>query len=115
MFVFSVEMRLSGQILFLGCSAVFAKQDVVKSGVNHIKDVIKEVALTLTVDEAHVKGVVDAPINFTVSFVGADWVADELEVCYGYANACSRLSSSCRCSGSPLATLLFQGIPLGRR
>ena len=115
MFVFSVEMRLSGQILLLGCSAVFAKQDVAKSGVNHIKDVIKEVVLTLTVDEAHVKGVVDAPINFTVSVVGADWVADELEVWYGYASACSRLSSSCRCSGSPLATLLFQGIPLGRR
>jgi len=73
-------MRLSGQILLLGCSAVFAKQDVVKSGVNHIKDVIKEVALTLTVDEAHVKGVVDVPINFTVSVGGDDWLADELEV-----------------------------------
>ena len=107
-------MRLSGQILLLGCSSVFAKQDVVKSGVNHIKDVIKEVFLTLTVDEAHVKGVVHAPINLTVSVVGADWVDDELEVWYGYASACSRLSS-CRCSGSPLAILLFQGIPWDRR
>ena len=66
-------------LLLLGSS--YGGQDVTKDGINTIKDDVKdETVFTLTVSEPHVKGVANAPFNFTVSIDATEWVGEEVEV-----------------------------------
>lgn len=78
-------MGLSKQLLILGwglwgCSSVLAAQEETGAGINFIKEDIKDEVFTLTVDDPHVKTVVNVPFNFTVSIENAPWKDDELEV-----------------------------------
>lgn len=51
-----------------------------KNGVNDISEDIKDELFTLTVDDEHVKGVVDVPFNFTVMIENVNWRTKQIEV-----------------------------------
>ena len=52
-----------------------------KNGINTIEDDVKdESVFTLTFSDHHVKGVANAPFNFTVSIDATEWVGEEVEV-----------------------------------